>query len=298
MSSQSTAKGIVGKVTPLIALAAVGGFAACGSSAGIGGASVERTTSSLAVTAGLDYEYYRENIEPLFIRPRGGPMPGEAACVMCHTWQTNIRFKLEALQETEMGGVFWSEEQSRRNFEVVSRVVEPGDPDNSRLLLKPLTPAAGGLAHSGGTYWESRDEVEWQVIADWVRAASRVARPTPPNVDFDFFRYCVQPMFVNPAPGMVNCTNCHGGGGITGFARPPANGRDWTEAESRQNYETVMRLIIPGDPDGSRFLLKPLVYEAGGEYAHNGGRRWTSKSDPEWQTLAVWVRGEAAGCTE
>ena len=39
--------------------------------------------------------------------------------------------------------------------------------------------------------------------------------------------------------------------------------------------------------------------EAGGDYAHNGGRRWTSQDDPEWQMLAAWVRGERTGddCT-
>jgi len=40
-----------------------------------------------------------------------------------------------------------------------------------------------------------------------------------------------------------------------------------------------------------RLLRHPLVESAGGDPHHDGGKHWTSKSDPEWQTLAAWVRG-------
>ena len=49
-------------------------------------------------------------IEPIFMRDRGGTMPGYAACVMCHTWQTSLRFDLET-PATDAG---WTAEQSRR----------------------------------------------------------------------------------------------------------------------------------------------------------------------------------------
>ena len=42
-----------------------------------------------------DVESFRKMIEPIFMRDRGGTMPGYAACVMCHTWQTSLRFDLE-----------------------------------------------------------------------------------------------------------------------------------------------------------------------------------------------------------
>ena len=41
-----------------------------------------------------DVEFYRNNIERLFTAGRGGTMPGYAACVMCHTWQTRVRFSI------------------------------------------------------------------------------------------------------------------------------------------------------------------------------------------------------------
>jgi len=39
--------------------------------------------------------------------------------------------------------------------------------------------------------------------------------------------------------------------------------------------------------------LNPLHPDGGGAYTHNGPRRWESRSDPEWQMLAGWVRGDA-----
>ena len=41
---------------------------------------------------------------------------------MCHTWQANTPLMLESLETDEDGGVYWTEAQSRRNFEVVSRL--------------------------------------------------------------------------------------------------------------------------------------------------------------------------------
>ncbi len=254
-----------------------------------------------AAQEGLDFDFYRENIEPIFIRSRGDflpPDPGDPACVMCHTWQTNTPLKLQSLEEDANGGVFWTEEQSRLNFEVVSRLVTPGDPENSRLLRKPLRVQAGGTVnHTGGKYWTSTDDPEWQLIADWVSAAagSPPTAPDAPELDFDFFEACVQPIFVNPLPGSLTCVACHSSGGET-FVRPIPEGQDyWSEQQSRENFELAMRLIDPGYPTQSRLLMHPLHPDGGGDYAHNGVRRWRSQDDPEWQMLAGWVRGERTG---
>ena len=44
-------------------------------------------------------------------------------------------------------------------------------------------------------------------------------------------------------------------------------------------------------PQWSRLLRHPLDGAAGGDPHHDGGKHWTSKNDPEWQTLAAWVNG-------
>jgi hypothetical protein len=240
-----------------------------------------------------DVESFRTTIEPIFMRDRGGTMPGYAACVMCHTWQTSLRFDLET-PATDAG---WTAEQSQLNFQMITQLVNTKSPENSWLLLKPLEPKAGGLGHTGGTYWTSREDPEFQTVLKWIRSlpAERYVQAPQPPVDFEFFRACVQNVFATPREGHISCSNCHGGGQI-GFAPLPRDGRTtWNEEEARQAFRAISRLIVAGNPEKSRFLLKPLHPDGGGSYAHNGVRRWQNRKDPEWQMLAAWVRGERKG---
>jgi len=273
--------------------------------AGCGGQN-DSGAEAVAAATGLDFASYLTDVEPVFARMRGGfavESPGGPSCVMCHTWQTNAPLKLEALQEGSDGETFWSEDQSRRNFVEVARLVTPGDPDDSRLLNAPLARSAGGRdEHTGGTFWESKNDPEWQALAEWVRSAEPAdevvaASETETPVDFEFFRNCVQRVFLTTTPGALACVECHAGGAM-GFAGPIGEGRDfWNEEESRRNFRVAMRLIEPGEPTRSRLLMHPLAYDGGGDYTHNGARRWSSMDDPEWQMLAAWVRGERTGET-
>jgi len=250
-------------------------------------------TSASATPRPADVESFRKTVEPIFMRDRGGTMAGYAACVMCHTWQTSLRFDLE----TPANDAGWSAEQSQKNFEMITQLVNTRTPENSWLLLKPLEPKAGGLGHTGGTYWTSRDDPEFQTVLKWIRSlpADRYVPAPQPAVDFEFFRSCVQNVFATPREGHIRCSNCHGGG-LIGFAPAPRDGRStWNEEEARAAFRVISRLIVAGNPEKSRFLLKPLHPDGGGSYAHNGVRRWQNRDDPEWRMLAAWVRGERKG---
>jgi len=110
----------------------------------------------------LDYEFFKARVEPLFLQKR----PGHTRCVVCHAERSNNAFRLEKLPA---GGGSWTEEQSRRNYEMASRLVVPGKPDSSLLLLQPLAPEAGGNPyHSGGRQFETRNDPEWKILAEWV----------------------------------------------------------------------------------------------------------------------------------
>ena len=258
-------------------------------------ASVSGTARATAQTP-LNFERYRETVEPIFLVDRGGWGPGRAACVTCHAEQ-GTPLRLQRLRETADGEVFWSEEDSRRNFRVVSRLVTPGDPDGSRLLMKALARSAGGAAlHVGGKFFESRTDPEWRAMADWVAAADPVERALPPSLDFGFFRECVQRVFLDKRPGDVECVHCHESG-TRGFARPIPEGRDfWNEEETERNFSVARRFVEPGQPMMSRLLTHPLAPTGGGDYFHGGPRRWATTEDPEWQMLAAWVRGETPEC--
>jgi len=112
----------------------------------------------------LDYEFFKARVEPIFLKKR----PDHVRCYVCHSESTSA-FKLEKLPE---GKKFWSEEQSRRQFESISRLVVPGDPSKSLLLLRPLAPEQGGYAyHSGGRQFASRETPEWKTLSAWVNGS-------------------------------------------------------------------------------------------------------------------------------
>ena len=108
----------------------------------------------------LDYGYYKANVEPIFTERK----PGFTRCVVCHT-EGRVGF----LQELERGADGWTDEQSRMNFEAVSRLVIPGAPLESRLLMHPLERDAGGDEfHNGGRQFTSQEDPWFQTLSAWV----------------------------------------------------------------------------------------------------------------------------------
>ena len=60
------------------------------------------------------------------------------------------------------GAEGYDEEQSARNFQRIQRLVVPGAPTESVLLMNPLTEEAGGSHwHAGGKHWTSQTDPEW-----------------------------------------------------------------------------------------------------------------------------------------
>jgi uncharacterized protein (TIGR01244 family) len=118
-----------------------------------------QTGSSPAPSPSLDYEFFKTRVQPIFVARR----PGHARCVACHASGTPLR-----LQPLAPGSTTWSEEDSRRNFAAVRRLVVPGSV-KSRLLVHPLAEEAGGdFYHNGGKHWSAQNDPEWQTLKAWV----------------------------------------------------------------------------------------------------------------------------------
>ena len=116
----------------------------------------------LAAAPALDFEVFKAKVEPIFLEKRAG----HTRCYVCHA-ESNNNFRLEKLPA---GQTMWTEEQSRKNFETVAKLVNPGDPGTSRLLLHPLAPEGGGDAfHSGGRQFADTNDPDWKTIAGWVK---------------------------------------------------------------------------------------------------------------------------------
>jgi YVTN family beta-propeller protein len=244
--------------------------------------------------AALDFETYRTRIEPIFLKQ----WENGVRCYDCHS-TLNTRLRLQPLAA---GNSSWTEDQSRKNFEVVLQLTTPGEPLKSRFLLHPLSPEAGGdPVHTGGKFWTQSDP-EWQMLAEWVRHTSSAPSPaaTASNssakgeLGFEFFKTTLQPIFLKERPGHARCYGCHVASNRVFHLTPLSPGlTDWTEEQSRQNFQSASQLVIPGKPQSSRLLMHPLAPEAGGDAFHSGGRQFASQEDPDWMALAQWVRAAA-----
>ena len=116
-------------------------------------------------TTTLDFPTFRDRVQPILLNKRAGL----ARCYVCHSQSTTFR-----LQRLADGASSWSEEEARKNFEAIQRLVIAGKPEASRLLLMPLAHDAGGTEfHPGGKRWASQSDPEWKELAQWIKDASR-----------------------------------------------------------------------------------------------------------------------------
>jgi hypothetical protein len=140
-------------------------------------ATAQTPASPDAQTPQLDYEFFKTRIEPIFLKKRS---EDHARCYVCHQISRHGGGPL-SLEMLPPGMSFWTEEQSRHNFEVVSKLVVPGNPSLSLFLRMPLAPEAGGLAdtHQGGRQFASEDDPDWKNMKAWVLGEKAGASSKP-----------------------------------------------------------------------------------------------------------------------
>ena len=114
----------------------------------------------------LDFEVFKTKVLPIFTSAR----KGNARCVACHSRGGGNSF----LEPLPPGASVYNDDQARRIFARVERLVVPGEPLKSILLLNPLAEEAGGSHwHGGGKHWASQDNPEFQVLVEWVRGSAK-----------------------------------------------------------------------------------------------------------------------------
>jgi hypothetical protein len=113
------------------------------------------------------------------------------------------------------------------------------------------------------------------------------------SLDFDVFKTKIQPIFLAKRPGHARCISCHSAGTPLRLQPLPPGSANWSDEDSRKNFQAIQRVVLPGVPLKSRLLVHPLAEAAGGDFYHNGGKHWDSQNDPEWQTMKAWVLGQA-----
>ena len=147
--------------------------------------------------------------------------------------------------------------------------------------------------------------VYWMMTAVLAQQLAVTARAMPApqpaagataTLDYEYFNAQVQPVFLAKRTGYTRCVVCHADEGAAGFLQPlSAGATTWNEEQSRKNFQSVSRLVVPGQPMKSRLLTHPLEPAAGGDEFHNGGRQFKTQDDPQFQAIAAWVGGKTAG---
>jgi hypothetical protein len=114
------------------------------------------------------------------------------------------------------------------------------------------------------------------------------------SLDYEFFKSRVQPVFLSKRPGHTRCVVCHTQNNASFHLvklSPGANA--WNEQQSRQNFQLIQKVAIPGSLD-SPIVHHPLAEQAGGDPHHGGGQQFESQNDPAWQTLKAFIMGQKA----
>jgi hypothetical protein len=150
-----------------------------------------------------------------------------------------------------------------------------------KKALSYLLVVASLFLVAAGSLWAKRQEKENQPSSSSAAAA----------LDYDYFKTKVEPVFLFKRPGHARCVVCHTINHVPLHLVPLSPGSTtWNEEQSRQNFELVQRVVVPGSME-SPLLRHPLAQQAGGDPAHGGGKHFESQDNPEWLTLKAWVFG-------
>jgi hypothetical protein len=111
------------------------------------------------------------------------------------------------------------------------------------------------------------------------------------SLNFETYRSKVEPIFLKKRPEHARCVVCHSASHSAFHLQPlDAGATTWTEAQSRENFKSVKTLVNVKNPMKSPLLKHPLAPDAGGDGQHGGGEQIKTKEDPDWKTIADWVR--------
>src|SRR5262249_38056070 len=94
-------------------------------------------------------------------------------------------------------------EQKRWNYFAIGDYVAT-TASASEMLLRTLSPAAGGAYHEGGAIFEDTTDPDYKILLDWATAKGGPTH-TANTDEFKFFADRVQPMLVKRGCMMLGC---------------------------------------------------------------------------------------------
>jgi hypothetical protein len=144
--------------------------------------------------------------------------------------------------------------------------------EQSEILLRPLSPLSGGVSHTGGVFFKSREDDTWKMLRDW---ANQVQMASPlgalvKTAGQTFFEDHVMPKLLQRGCALEGC---HSPDGFNDFRlRSGANGA-FAPLALRRNYETLADEFMAFDSvdvKQSRAVKKNISAQYGG-ITHRAG---------------------------
>jgi hypothetical protein len=120
-------------------------------------------------------------------------------------------------------------------------------------------------------------------------------------LDYEFFKYNVEPILARKASDGLACVNCHANHTVFKLREPDEFGAI-THADSRANYNAAIGVVNIADPQNSLLVNKPTrrLDDVGvgdsQKLTHGGGLRWPQgRESAEYRTILRWIQGERLG---
>ncbi len=143
--------------------------------------------------------------------------------------------------------------------------------EQSEILLRPLSPQAGGVTHTGGVFFASRDDATWKMLRDWALQVQDAPLPKLVYSDGEtFFNDHVMPKLLQRGCALEGC---HSPDGFNDFRLRSGAQGFFAPLALRRNYLTLrdeFMALDTVDIKQSRAVKKNIAPSSGG-IVHRAG---------------------------
>jgi hypothetical protein len=158
----------------------------------------------------------------------------------------------------------------------VSFVVPDGTAvEQSEILLRPLSARAGGINHTGGVFFQSRDDGDWVKWRDWAGEVqtfrkTHVLDTETRSAGRQFFEANVMPKLLQRGCALEGC---HSPNGFNDFRLRPGAQGFLSSGALKRNYESALGEFMALDSVDVRQgrLVKKTLFTSGAGITHRGG---------------------------
>ncbi len=242
-------------------------------------------------TNSQSFKDFAGKVEPILTRPASSDQRG-CAFGTCHSSEQSDFFL-----GCQGSG---SDDLTKFNF-LEAQAFIATNVDQSQLLLKPLASSAGGIAHTGGVFFDNKNNADWKSLSAWVTTNGAPASLTGLSDGQKFFQNHVMPVFLKRGCALEGC---HSPGAANDFKLRAGNQGFLSSFSIEANYKVARTdFLLPELPDvrQSRIAKKPVrsIAEGGYGIVHRGGPPLETAGETTEPAMCPqpWTATSSAFCT-